>query len=170
MDILQYIDDLNAHLEQYYWFKTYKFFMGLYLIIMTLAIVFSLWRIGRSYWIVLSTGQGSPKVTEGQFQRQWKMIQKKMTSDNQNEWKSAVIEASYVLDSILSIIGYPGDNLTAKLDGMKPDQLSNLEEVKALSGEIEKMLQDPQYDPSKETAEQMLAVYETSIRFFKAIV
>lgn len=62
--------------------------------------------------------------------RDWKQITKMLASDNPEDWKKAILESDRILNEILKMSGYLGNNLKDKLADMTKEQLPSLEEIK----------------------------------------
>jgi hypothetical protein len=127
-----------------------------------------LFRIGRPYYTVLISGAGY-KITPGKFQKRWTNIKKRMDSEDPDQWKAAILESSQILKEILDVIGYEGKNLGEKLDGMSPEQLRNLEEVKKANDTKNKIVKDDKYELTKEEAQETLSIFRDSLDFFEIL-
>jgi hypothetical protein len=73
------------------------------------------------------------------------------------------------LKEILDVIGYEGKNLGEKLDGMSPEQLRNLEEVKKANDTKNKIVKDDKYELTKEEAQETLSIFRDSLDFFEIL-
>jgi len=56
--------------------------------------------------------KGSPETTN-----RWRKIVVLADSDNENDWKQAIIDADSILDEMLAVMNYHGDDLGSKLRG-----------------------------------------------------
>lgn len=169
MEIIEFLEQMNIFLEQSFIFRTVKFLLAFYMIIMVLAIIGIIFRLWRHYWVVLVTGQEFPKVSKGQFQKRWDKLEERIQSDNPNNWKAAILESAQMLDEVLKIIQYPGENLGERLSGMLPSQLDNLEQVKEANKIKNRIIQDDSYEITKEEAQKIVEIFGNSLRFFEAV-
>lgn len=170
MEITNFLENLNASLEKSYWFSALKFFLGFYLVVMAVAIIFTLYRLYKlGYWTILIYGQEFPEFPQKGFDRQWPNIVSRMESDDPSQWKAAIIEASEMLDAILKTIRYPGGTLGERLEGMSPSQLANLEQAKEAVKIRNKVVQEPDFHLSREEAQNVLDQFAESLRFYEAI-
>ncbi len=168
MEFIEIMEKTRALLERSFFFKTTRFVIGLYLIIMVVVIIGVLYRIGKIYWVILFTGQEFP-VTKGRMQKKWEKIKGYLETDNPSQWKAAVLEVSKMLYEILDIVGYEGKTLGEKLATMLPSQLENLEEVKEANLIRNKIVKDEKFELSKEEAHQVVNVFARALKFFEAI-
>jgi len=61
--------------------------------------------------------------------KKWKKITARLKTDNESEYKLAVIEADALFDDVLKNMGFSGESLGERLKKLTPALLSNLEEV-----------------------------------------
>jgi hypothetical protein len=170
MNIADFLRDLNINLDKSYWFSTFKFFLGFYMVIMIVVIFLALYRMYKlGYWTVLMYGQSFPEFPRQGFDKQWVQIASRLESDNPLQWKAAIIESAEMLDTILRTIKYPGETLTERLGGMLPNQLSNLEQAKEAVKIRNKIVQDHEFEISKEDAQKVVDELAESLRFYEAI-
>lgn len=170
MEFIQTIQDINATLQEYVWFRSLKFVLALYLLVMfvsSILHVIGLYRKG--YFTVLSTGQEFPIIPKGSYLEYWKGVVARLQSPTPNEWKVAVIEAAELVDKLLTTIKYPGDSLGAKLEGMNDNQISNLEEVKEAVNLRNTIVQEADYDLKLEEAKDAVVAFGKALQFFEAI-
>jgi CRISPR/Cas system CSM-associated protein Csm2 small subunit len=118
--------------------------------------------------MVLATG-GDYKIYPGKFQKRWNNVRRRITGENSNEWKAAVLEASQMLSEVLKSVGYPGDNLGEKLESMLPEQLDNLEDAKKANKIKNKIVKDENYELSQEEAKEAVDIFGESLSFFEAV-
>ncbi len=57
----------------------------------------------------------------------WEKIQTYMESDNESDWKLAIIEADKLLDELVTKMGYIGDNLGERLKSVEPSDFLSLQ-------------------------------------------
>lgn len=58
--------------------------------------------------------QDTVKV-ENEISKRWDMVKKHISSENQNDWRQAIMEADIILDDLLTKLGYKGDSIGEKL-------------------------------------------------------
>jgi hypothetical protein len=71
----------------------------------------------------VSAAPGVP--IEEKKNRRWERVQNHINSQNQNDWKFAILEADIILDDLLTAMGYKGETVADKLKSVeKSDFLS----------------------------------------------
>lgn len=93
--------------------------------------------------------------------RGWKQIQKRLSSDEPQQWKIAILEADRILDEILKMAGYLG-RMDDKIELLTPAQISNIEEIKSAHRVCHQIVQDPAFEISREDALRVIDVYKES--------
>lgn len=94
----------------------------------------------------------------------WEDIVEQARDDNESERKLAIIEADDMIDSALSQMGYKGDNLMEKLDGLNEDIIPKINELRAAHRLKRDLVYDPNKSVSKEEAEEVIKDYEATFK------
>ncbi len=94
----------------------------------------------------------------------WEEIIAQAKDDNESERKLAIIEADDMIDSALSQMGYEGDGLMAKLDGLNKDIIPKLEELREAHRIKRDLVYDPNKSISKEEAQRIIKDYEATFK------
>lgn len=99
--------------------------------------------------------------------KDWEKIMRHANHDKESERKLAVIEADDTLNSVLSKLGYEGENLLEKLEGLNQEIVPNLEELKEVHKERRDLVYDPNKSLPKEEAQRIISVYEETFKNFQ---
>jgi len=170
MEILDFLEKMNNTLEKSFGFRAFKFILAFYLVIMALAVILMIYRLGTKlgYFVVLQHGQEVP-TAKGKMQIRWEETKELIESQNPNEWKAAILESSNMLNEVLGIIGYEGAALGEKLDGMLPSQLENLEEVKEANRVKNRVVNDESFMINQLDAKKIVETFAKALRYLEAI-
>jgi len=57
----------------------------------------------------------------------WDVVQNHLNSDNETDWKFAVIEADNILDELVRKMGYDGEDLGERLKAVEPSDFQSLQ-------------------------------------------
>ncbi len=90
----------------------------------------------------------------------WKEVSSQAQDEKEAERKLAVIEADDMLNSVLEQMGYEGESLVEKLNGLNEEIIPNLEEVKKAHKVRRDIIYDQSRGLSKEEAVNLISVYE----------
>ena len=96
--------------------------------------------------------------------KQWAKILKRLETENETEYKLAVIEADSLLDEILKKMGIEGEVLGEKLKQIKSGILPNLEEVRQAHKIRNNIVHDPDYRLNLAEAKKVISIYEQTFR------
>lgn len=68
-------------------------------------------------------------LSEKEMDIRWQAIFEKLESENESDYKLAVIEADKILDGLLKDAGYQGEDMGERLKQVSSDKLPNLDEL-----------------------------------------
>ena len=104
----------------------------------------------------------------GNVLKNWKKIQERLKTEQEPEWKLAVIEADNLLDKVLQKMGYGGESLDDRLKSLTSATLPNIDQLFEAHKVCRSINLDPDYRLTKEEAERLTAVYESSLQKLEA--
>jgi len=107
---------------------------------------------------------GAGKVSKRRTLRAWNQILERMGTEDNNNWKMAILESDQVLNEILKMSGYLGDSMDEKLEILTPAQLSNIEDVKRAHSVRNRIAKDPTIEVEKKEVWEVMAVYEETFK------
>lgn len=167
--IISYLGQANAFLERSFLFRGFKFMLAFYLILMVVTIGLLLYRLVKyNYWKVLVSGSELPSA-KGRMQLCWEKSVERLETDEPNKWKAAILELASMLNEVLGIIGYEGNLLGEKLENVQPYQLENVAEVVEANKIKNLIVQDDDFEISKEEAKRIADVFARALRLLEAI-
>jgi len=171
MEILKILENFSNFLNQFFWFRAFKFVLGLYLIIMTVTMVLALIRMVKkyAYWDALFAVQGSKNIKPRIFQSRWDKVMELIATENQVDWKAAVLESSMMLNEVLEAVGHEGKTLGQKLTETNSEQLENLETIKKANDIKNEIVRNSEYKISKQEAEEIVEIFGDALKFFEAV-
>ena len=111
----------------------------------------------------------SKGITHRRGIKVWRRIQKMLVSEDESEFKKAILEADRILNDILKMAGYSGINLDERLIQMTPAQLSNIEEIRQVHKLHNKIVSESDFPISLGEAKVAMAIYENAFRELKLI-
>jgi hypothetical protein len=68
-------------------------------------------------------------VNDPALASRWDNVVKHIESENENDWKQAIIEADIILDEILNKLGYKGESIGEKLRRVEPADMKSLNDA-----------------------------------------
>ena len=107
--------------------------------------------------------KGAPPE-KNQNQEDWDKILAGGKSENENDRKQAVISADSLIDKILAMAGYSGENLGDKLKNIEPADLDSLDALWEAHKVRNRIAHESGYALPKEDAEQALNLFEKALK------
>lgn len=101
---------------------------------------------------------------------QWDVVLKHLESDEQSDWRLAIIEADNMLDAMVKKLGYEGENLGERLKAVERadfQSLDNAWDAHKMRNQI--VHEGVGFEVTKDEAERVIALYEKVFREFKYI-
>jgi len=150
-----------------------KFLVGVYVIVLVVDIILLVIEtgIGGSLRETL-TGMNVPlefTTRKKKTKKTWQAIKKKLESNNENDYKIAIIEADDFMDDLISRMGYDGDNFGERLANIPANHLENIEGMKQAHEMRNQIIHDDKFSVSKEDAEMALKHFEELLKSYQVI-
>lgn len=145
-----------------FWWKVFVFNISIFFIVMIVYSVRQTLRIYRGMHVFDKTPdlpEEKPKNIE-----EWKNILTKGSSLDENERKFAIIAADSLMDKILGMAGYEGENLGDRLKNIEPSDLDSLNDLWEAHKIRNRIAHEAGYKISKEDAEKALSNFEKALR------
>lgn len=145
----------------FWWKMAAAFFSTLFIF----GIGYSIYKAGQIFKSVRARAkpQHVPEDKNKNLE-EWQKILSKGASLDENERKFAIIAADTLIEKILNLAGYSGENLGERLKKIEPsdlDSLNNLWEAHKIRNRI---AHEADYKLSKEDAEAALKNFESTLR------
>jgi len=104
----------------------------------------------KPYWIKKTAGK-------------WHKIAERLKKGQENEYKLAFIEADEMLDNSLEKMGYQGASLGQRLEQIKVETISNIEDVWKAHKIKNNIVHDPNYKLTLDQAKKALNIYQKAL-------
>ena len=117
-------------------------------------------------YMQIKEGIAKTPAPVGKIRGKWTEVERKINSDDETQWKFAIIEADSILDDTLLSLGYSGENMGERLKNIRPGQLPHLDDVWRVHKVRNFIAHDPSYHVKHETARRAIEIYR---RIFKEL-
>lgn len=97
-------------------------------------------------------------------QKRWSKIRERLRSNDEDDFKVAVIEANLFLNELLKEKGCEGIDVKEKLERLGEDVISNFDDFLEVYKTYKFVSEDPSYHLTKKEAERFLDVYEAIMK------
>lgn len=154
-------------------FSLIKFLVGVYTIILFVDIILLVIKVGpggslRSTW----TGMNVPQeftTKKKKARKIWQDIRQKLESNNETDYKVAIIQADAFIDDLIGRMGYKGDNFGERLTNIPINHIVNIEGMKQAHETRNRIIHDESFVVSKEDAEIALGQFEELLKSYQVI-
>lgn len=109
---------------------------------------------------------GLPKE---EMNKTWQAILNKLESENDSDYKLAVIEADKILDDSLKRLGYQGEDMGERLKQIKFNQLSNIDELWQAHKVRNRIAHEPDFQLTQTQAKRAIEIYQRAMQDLKAL-
>ncbi len=89
----------------------------------------------------------------------WDSATKHINSENQNDWKQAIIEADIILDDLLDKLGYRGESIGEKLKRVAKGDMQSLNEAWEAHKVRNQIAHEPSFTLTHHDAKNVIAMY-----------
>jgi hypothetical protein len=150
-----------------------KILIGIYVLILTYDIVLLLIQRGiGSNLRELRFGIDMPSEivsNKKKTRAQWESILRRLDSQNESEYKVAIIEADKMMDGLIEKLGYGGENMGERLNNIPEGQLDNLDGIREAHKIRNQIIHEDDFVIDKEIAKENLDKYADILRQFGVV-
>lgn len=173
---LRFVQVVSADLKNFYQspaFFVIKLIIGIYVTVLFVDIVLLLFARGvRQNIREALIGMNVPTeitLKKKKTRERWSNIRSRLRSDNESEYKVAIIEADNIIDDLIGRMTYPGANMGERLSNVPPGQIESLEELKKAHDVRNRIIHEKDFRVSQEYAEEILGKYEAFLDEFEVL-
>src|SRR5665647_111943 len=140
-----------------------KILIGLYVLIVFYDIVLLIIQRGfASNLRELKFGIDMPPELAGDRKKtkeRWETIYKRLDSENESEYKVAIIEADKMIDELIEKLGYGGENMAERLDNIPDEQLESINEIREAHQIRNRIIHEDDFVVDRDMAEDVMDKY-----------
>jgi hypothetical protein len=168
------MDPTNIAMQFYnsFFFSVIKFFIGIYVIVLFVDLILLLMQrslgsdfretvLGINIPRELANKSGKKKLA-----KKWNLIKSRLETGQESQYKVAIIEADNLIDNLVMRMGYEGENMSDRLEGVPSGQLDHLEELKRAHLVRNRIIHEDKFILDRKTAEDTLALFEVFLSYF----
>jgi hypothetical protein len=148
-----------------------KIIGGLLTVVLSVAIVYLVMKSGAVSDTFDETHRliAPNKKWYSKFSKKWKKVRNLLKDEHETYWKLAVIEADTIFMNLITSIGYPGKTIEDKLNNIKYDQISTIDEIKKAHNFKNEFVSQPALGINQQQAEEMILIYEKALKELDAL-
>lgn len=171
-----FFDILGSDIMAFYNSGTFlfiKILLGIYVVIVLIDIILLIIQRGVSgNWRQMRYGVDIPSefvTKKNKMQANWEKIRKRLESNNESEYKVAIIEADNIIDDLIKRMGYAGADMGERLMGIPEGQLAELAEIKEAHEIRNRIIHEENFKVDKDLAKEVLKKYEHLLHHFEVL-
>ncbi|RJQ31243.1 hypothetical protein C4572_02835 [Candidatus Parcubacteria bacterium] len=148
--------------------QTYLLAFAGFLAVMLGVVAFKIWHMKHRRRIYQMVKFKEDEKLPKDRSNKWKQIKEKLKSENEEDWKEAIVMADGILDDIFAKIGIKGDGLAEKLKFIEPGDFESMQDVwEAYKVRSRIAREGAEFKISNEEAAETLAKYEKGLKELK---
>lgn len=152
-----------------FWLKVILFFAIIIFGIIVVALIIRIVNLRRDeirdFLNLLRTDASDKKVGN----KRWEKVVEYLESDNQSDWKQAIIEADNLLDEMVAAMPYPGENLGERLKSVEPSDFLTLEDAWEAHKVRNQIAHQSDFTFTRREVRRVIELYERVFREFNFI-
>jgi hypothetical protein len=146
-------------------FFVFKIFMAVYTTVLIVDVILLVY-LGdmRKKMRELKKGASTIKTSKKSDVMKWQKIANRLLTDDEKQYRAAILEADQFVYEILEIQGYSGGNFAERISQIPPGSFSSLETIRVVHDLSRKIVLDEKLRITKEQAQNALNVYEKFLK------
>ncbi len=146
-------------------FFVIKIFLAIYTTVLVVDVILLMYLGNvRKQLRELRKGSGNVKITKRTDVSDWAMITNRLNSQDEKQYRAAILEADQMVYKSLEIQGYSGGNFAERIAQVPPDSFTALNVVRDVHVLSKKIILDDKLRITKDQAQNALDVYEKFLK------
>ncbi len=153
-------------------FAVLKFLIGIYVVVIFLDMILLIYNRGISSNLqstLYGTALPSDLVTKAgkkRMREKWQKIEEMLESENESQYKLAIIEADNIIDGLMKRIGYKGDNMKEKLEESPEFDIEGKNDILEAHDIRNKVIHEENFRLDKKEAKEVLGKYKIFLEYY----
>lgn len=147
-----------------------RFLLGVYAVVIVLDIVLLLILRGVGADLVKTMyGADMLPAHRGQIFKRWQKVESQLSSQQETQYKLAILEADAIVDESLALAGLTGDNMTERLEKAMPYQVEHKDRLLWAHSIRNNIIRDGSFSVDNEIAEKVIGIYRDFLKSWEAL-
>jgi len=150
-----------------------KIIIGIYVLVIFIDIVLMLFQRGLMGDIRDTIfGMNIPKdliANKSNIDKKWNKIKVRLKSDNESEYKVAIIEADNLIDGLVKKLGYSGENLGERIENMPETEIEAKIDLVQAHEVRNRIIHDEGFVVDRNKAKETIENYENFLKYFQVL-
>lgn len=142
----------------FFWFI--KFLLAIYVVVLfvDMVLLLVLRGLGGDLRDTLK-GSQMPIASKKKMQKRWLKIEERLRTNQNSQFKIAILEADKMVDEILLNIGYAGKNMKERLELADANQIEEIDSLIEGHEIRNKIIQDDSFSLDRNEADRVVGLY-----------
>jgi hypothetical protein len=160
----------GLEINLWWWPFVFAFFKNIFilldlLLLVGLVLVFRRFRIfGLRVYEAVEEAVNSGKISPARMQRKWEATAELMASERSSDRKKAAVEAEKLLDNVLRLANFPGENLEKRLIKIPEGRLNFQDDLVWAAKFTDSLGSDPTFAPDDEEINRAYYIFERTLK------
>ncbi len=164
----------NLHLwplppELIFWVKIVLLGLGLFFGVVVVVLVVKIAKLRQEELRNFLSLTQADKEEKSANKKRWEKVLAYLESDNQSDWKQAIIEADNLLDEMVKAMRYPGENLGERLKNIEPSDFVTLQDAWEAHKVRNQIAHESGFSLTRREARRVMELYEKVFNEFNFI-
>ena len=146
-------------------FLVLKIFLMIYTTVLIVDVILLMY-LGdvRKQLRAMKMGAANVKISKKPDQLKWRSIMERLETDDEKQYRAAILEADKFVYDSLAVQGYGGGNFAERIAQVPPGSFESLDVVRDVHALSKKIVFDDKVRITKEQAQNALTVYEQFLK------
>jgi len=146
-------------------FFVIKIFLAIYTTVLVVDVLLLVYLSDvRNQLRKLKKGTSNTKVTKRADMREWSSIMDRLNSQDERQYRAAMLQADQFVYKSLETQGYSGVNFAERISQIPADSFASLEATRDVHALVKQIILKDDLRITKEQAQNALGVYEKFLR------
>ena len=109
------------------------------------------------------------QIPQRKLSNQWGGVIERINTNDESQWKLAIIEADSILDELIKVLGYKGETMGERMANINPGQFPNLDDAWRAHKVRNFIAHDPSYKMNKAIVLRAIKIYELIFNEFNIL-
>jgi len=157
-----YFDSADWH-QIIFTLKIISVFFSILLIFSIFLLLFKIRKNIEESLLMVAKSIVAPGLPKKELDKKWQSILNKLETDNESDYKLAVIEADKIFDDLLIRIGYKGEDMGERLKQITMAQLANIDDLWKAHKVRNRIAHETNFKLTQEQAKRAIEIYQRAM-------
>lgn len=170
MDILYIFQYYLVEIYNSTFFGFIRFLLGVYALVLFIDIVLLLILRGVTENIIQGFyGANMPSSHRGKIYKRWRRVEAQLASGQETQYKLAILEADTIVDEVLKLAKFPGENMAERLEKSLPYQVEHRDRLMWAHSIRNTIIRESTFPVDQDLAEKTIGAYKEFLESWETL-